>query len=67
MTQITEPLDRVAQSHIEGRVQRIRPITVDRFQAPQIEMDGPIRCRLCGVDYTREYHNETCPAQRSKS
>lgn len=31
MTALTEPLDRIAQSHIEGRVERVRPAAPARF------------------------------------
>lgn len=62
MTVITEPLDRVAQSHIEGRVQPVRRAASPACRSPMIP------CYHCGAAYndTLGYyaHAHHCPCNQ---
>ena len=62
MTVITEPLDRVAQSHIEGRVERVRPAAVPACRSPMKP------CYHCGAEYDEKIgyypHAKHCPCNR---
>lgn len=53
MTPLTEQLDRIAQSHIEGRVERVRPAPLVKFPwyAGRMRGSSVHRCVHCGAEF----------------